>query len=59
MKLLLCTQAAGSMGIAQLKCQECCAVVTSAEEQLCSSDGEQLPGKGSGDREALESMGLG
>lgn len=38
------------MGIAQLKCQECSVVVTSAEEQLCSSDGEQLPGKGSGER---------
>lgn len=40
-KLVLCTQNAGSMEIAQLKCQECSAAVVSAEEWLCSSEGEQ------------------
>lgn len=38
-KLTLRTQNAGSMEIAQLKCQECSAAVVSAEEWLCSLGG--------------------
>lgn len=40
-ELILCTQNAGSMEIAQPKCQERSAAVVSAEEWLCSREGEQ------------------
>lgn len=57
-KLILCTQNAGSMEIAQLKCQECSAAVISAEEWLCSLEGEQSVPSARGGQRQLPREGM-